>query len=57
MEIAEIKVFCSKKGISLSKFVVTRKKAATYLLKAIAIRDSIATVRTYDRIGKELKVD
>jgi hypothetical protein len=57
MEIAEIKVFCSKKGISLSKFVVTRKKAATYLLKAKAIRDSIATVRTYDRIGKELKVD
>ena len=53
----EIKSFCAKRNISLSKFVLTRVKAENYLLEKQIKCDSIEVVRIYERIDKRLGID
>lgn len=53
----KIKAFCSQKNISLSKFVIKRTQAESYLLKEQIKHDSIETVRIYEQTDKLLGID
>ncbi len=56
LSIPEAKKMIKNKGITPQEYLAAKRKARIYLLKRQSLKDSVETIRTYDRIEKKLTV-
>ena len=54
LSVSQGKALINQKDITVSQYFIARSKAKTYLSKQKIKRDSIETMRIYDRIEKKL---